>query len=215
MASSDSEAAMDHPPDATSLLHHFAALKDPRQRAKVVYSLPEILPLVLCATIAGVEDFVGITHWGATQMDFLRRFLSYKDGIPRHDALDDLINTLNPKLFSECFIAWVSGLRDGDPDIVAIDGKASRRTRARSKGRQPLHIVSAWASRQRLIPGQEAAGVKSNEITASPLLLQRLELKGAPVPIDAIGCQTKIAATVTGRGADYLLTVKNNPTYYV
>ena len=115
---------MDHPPDATSLLHHFAALKDPRQRAKVVYPLPEIfLLLVLCATIVGAEGFVEITHWGAAHMDFLHRFLPYKDGIPSHDALNDLINALNPKLFSECFVAWVSGLRCGDPDIVAIDGK--------------------------------------------------------------------------------------------
>ena len=105
---------------------------------------------------------------------------------------------------------WVSGLRDGDPDIVAIDGKASRRTHARSKGRQPLHMVSAWSSRQRLVLGQEATDVKSNEITAIPLLLQRLELKGALITIDAMGCQTKIAATILERGADYLLAVKDN-----
>ena len=166
---------MDHPPDATALLHHFTALKDPRQRAKVVYPLPEILLLVLCATVVGAEDFVEITHWGDTHMDFLRRFLPYKDGIPSHDALNDLINALNPKLFSECFVAWVNGLRDGDPDIVAVDGKASRRTFAKSKGRKPLYMVSAWASRQRLVLGQEATDVKSNEITAIPLLLQRLE----------------------------------------
>ena len=126
---------MDHPPDTTSLLRHFAALKDPRQRAKVVYPLPEILLLVLCAAIVGAEDFVEITHWGATHMDFLRRFLPYNDGIPSHDALNDLINALNPKLFSECFVTRVSDLRDGDPDIVAIDGKSSRRTHAKSKGR--------------------------------------------------------------------------------
>lgn len=206
---------MDHPPDTTPLLHHFAALKDPRQRAKVVYPLPEILLLALCATIVGAEDFVEITHWGEIHMDFLRRFLPYKDGIPSHDALNDLINALNPKLFSDCFVAWVSGLRDGDPDFVAIDGKASRRTHARSKGRQPLHMVSAWASRQRLVLGQEATDVKSNEITAIPLLLQRLELKGALVTIDAMGCQTKIAATIIDRGADYLLAVKDNqPTLH-
>ena len=207
---------MDHPPETTSLLqttsllHHFAALKDPRQRVKVVYPLPEILLLVLCATIVGAEDFVEITHWGETHMDFLRRFLPYKDGVPSHDALNDLINALNPKLFSECFIRWVSGLRDDDPDIVAIDGKASRRAHAKSKGRQPLHMVSAWASRQRLVLGQEATDVKSNEITAIPLLLQRLELKGALVTIDAMGCQTKIAATILERGADFLLAVKDN-----
>jgi len=144
-------------------------------------------------------------------MDFLRRFLPYKDGIPGHDALNDLMNALSPKLFSECFITWVNGLRDGDPDIVAVDGKTSRRTHAKSKGRQALHMVSAWTSRQRLVLGQEATDVKSNEITAIPLLLERLELKGALVTIDAMGCQTKIAATILDREADYRLTVKDNP----
>ena len=201
---------MDHPPDTTSLLHHFAALKDPRQRIKVVYPLPEIVLLVLCATIVGADDFVEINHWGEIHTDFLRRFLPYKHGIPSHDAMTDLMNALNPRLFSECFVTWVSGLRDSDPDIVAIDGKTSRRTHAKSKGRQPLHLVSAWASRQRLVLGQEATDIKSNEITAIPLLLQRLELKGALVTIYAMGCQTKIAATILDRGADYLLAVKDN-----
>jgi len=201
---------MDHPRETACLLHHFAALKDPRQRVKVVYPLPEILLLVLCATIVGADDFVEVQHWGEIHIDFLRRFLPYRDGIPSHDALNDLMNALNPALFSECFITWVNGLRDGDPDIVAVDGKTSRRTHAKSKGRQPLHLVSAWASRQRLVLGQEATDIKSNEITAIPLLLQRLELKGALVTIDAMGCQTKIAAAILDRGADYLLAVKDN-----
>jgi len=206
----DSEAAMDHPPATTCLLHHFAALKDPRQRVKVVYPLPEVVLLVLCATIAGADGFVEINHWAEIHIDFLRRFLPYKDGIASHDVLNDVMNALHPRLFSECFITWVSGLRDMDPDIVAVDGKTSRRTHAKSKGRQPLHLVSVWASRQRLVLGQEATDIKSNEITAIPLLLQRLELKGALVTIDAMGCQTKIAATILDRGADYLLAVKDN-----
>ncbi len=181
----------------------------------MTYPLPEILLLVLCATIVGAGDFVEIKHWGETRMSFLRRFLPYRDGIPSHDALNDLMNALSPKLFSDCFITWVNGLRDSDPDIVSVDGKTSRRTHARSKGRQPLHMVSAWASRQRLVLGQEATDVKSNEITAIPLLLERLELKGALVTIDAMGCQTKIAATILDRGADYLLAVKDNqPTLH-
>ena len=112
---------MDHPPETTSLLHHFAALNDPRQRVKVFYPLPEIVLLVLCATIVGADDFVEINHWGKIHIAFLRRFLPYKHGIPSHDVLNDLMNALNPKLFSECFITWVSSLRDSDPDIVAVD----------------------------------------------------------------------------------------------
>lgn len=201
---------MDQPLQTPTLLQHFAALKDPRQLVKVLYPLPEILLLVLCATIAAADDFVEIKHWGETHMDFLRRFLPYKDGIPSHDALNDLMNALNHKLFSECFITWVNGLREGVLDVVSVDGKTSRRSHAKSKGRQALHMVSAWASRQRLVLGQEATDAKSNEITAIPLLLQRLELKGALVTIDAMGCQTKIAATILDRGADYLLAVKDN-----
>ena len=201
---------MDHPPEATSLLHHFAALKDPRQRVKVIYPLPEILLLILCASIAAADDFVEVQHWAETHMDLLRRFLPYKDGIPRHDALNDLMNALDHKLFSECFITWVDGLGEGDLDIVSVEGKTSRRSHAKSKGRQALHMVSAWASGRRLVLGQEAANTKSNEIIAIPLLLQRLELKGALVTIDAMGCQTKIAATILDRGADYRLAVKDN-----
>jgi predicted transposase YbfD/YdcC len=148
--------------------------------------------------------------WGELHIDFLRGFLPYKDGIPSHDALNELMNALNPALFSECFVTWVNSLRDDEPDIVAVDGKTSRRTHAKSKGRQPLHLVSAWASRQRLVLGQQATDIKSNEITAIPLLLERLKLKGALVTIDATDCQSKIAATILDRGADYLLAVKDN-----
>ena len=147
---------MDQPCQTPILLQHFAALKDPRQLVKVLYPLPEILLLVLCATIAAADDFVEIKHWGETHMDFLRRFLPYKDGIPSHDALNDLMNALDHALFSECFITWVNGLREGDLDVVSVDGKTSRRTHAKSNGRQALHMVSAWASRQRLVLRQQA-----------------------------------------------------------
>jgi predicted transposase YbfD/YdcC len=193
-----------------SLIDHFSALEDPRQAWKVVYPLPEVLLLALCATLAGADDFVEVTAWGEEHLDFLRRFLPYADGIPSHDALNDVMNALDAGLFAACFTAWVAGLRAAEPDIVAIDGKASRRTHARARGRDPLHLVSAWASRQRLVLGQQATDAKSNEITAIPLLLERLALTGALVTIDAIGCQTKIAEAILGRGADYLLAIKAN-----
>jgi predicted transposase YbfD/YdcC len=193
-----------------SLLDHFAALQDPRQVRKVLYPLPEILLLILSATLAGADDFVEMEAWGGERLDFLRRFLPYRHGIPSHDTLNDMINALDPELFERCFITWVESLREGEPDIVAIDGKTSRRSHARRKGRDPLHLVSAWASRQRLVLGQEAVSGKSNEITAIPLLLERLELAGALVTIDAIGCQTKIAEAIRAKEADYLLAVKAN-----
>ena len=194
----------------SALLDHFSALQDPRQAWKVVYLLPEILLIVLCGTMAGAEDFVEIERWANRKLAFLRRLLPFEKGIPSHDTLNDVMNALPAEAFSDCFVSWVESLRDDDPDIVAIDGKTSRRAHNRSKGQNPLHLVSAWASRQRLVLGQQACAEKSNEITAIPALLERLELTGALVTIDAMGCQTKIAEAIRNRGADYLLALKDN-----
>jgi predicted transposase YbfD/YdcC len=197
-------------PIGRSLLDHFSALKDPRQQAKVLYPLPEILLLLLCATLAGADDLVEIELWGNQQLAFLRRFRPYRHGVPSHDTLGAVLAMLDPALFKACFAAWVEGLREPGPDLVAIDGKTSRRSHARSKGCQPLHLVSAWATRQRLVLGQEAVTGKSNEILAIPLLLERLALDGALVTIDAIGAQSAVAEAVRGRGGDYLLALKAN-----
>jgi hypothetical protein len=145
-------------PAAPSLIDHFAALEDPRQSWKVLYPLPEVLLLVLCGRLAGAEDFVEIRRWGQTHQDFLRRLLPYKAGLPSHDTLNDVVNAIDGALFAERFTAWVEGLRDpapaglvseavapeAAPEFVAIDGKTSRRTHDRGKGRGPLHLVSAW-----------------------------------------------------------------------
>ncbi|MEX2479630.1 MAG: ISAs1 family transposase [Gammaproteobacteria bacterium] len=198
-----------------AILDHFSALTDPRQGWRVVYPLPEILLVVLCATLCGMEDFVEIRLWARHRLDFLRRFLPYERGIPAHDTLNDVINALDAELFKACFTSWVATLREEAPDIIAVDGKTSRRSHARGKGREPLHMVSAWAARQRLVLGQEATDLKSNEITAIPLLLERLELTGALVTIDAIGTQAGIAQTIVAKGADYLLALKaNRPATY-
>jgi hypothetical protein len=148
--------------------------------------------------------------WGTEHQDFLRRFLRYEHGIPSHDTLCDVIAAIDPALFKACFLAWVDGLRDDAPEVIATDGKTSRRSHDRRKGRLPLHTVSAWASRQRLVLGQEAVSEKSNEITAIPLLLRRLELTGALVTIDAMGTQKEIARTIIDGGGDYVLALKEN-----
>ena len=188
-----------------SLIDHFAALHDPRQSWKVLFPLPEVLLVVLCGTLAGAEDFVEIRRWGQMHHEFLRRLLPFKAGVPSHDTLNDVINAIDGVLFAQCFTAWVEDLREpapasAAPEIVAIDGKTSRRTHDRSKDRGPLHLVSAWASSQRLVLGQQACEAKSNEITAIPLLLERLALTGALVTIDAMGTQTRIAQAILDRG---------------
>ena len=148
------------------VLQHFAALKDPRQQVKVMYPLEEIVLLLVCATIAGADDLVEVREWGLERLDFLRGYLPYRDGIASHDTLADVLNGVDAELFKSCFMDWVASLRDGDPDVIAVDGKTSRRTHDRPKNRKPLHLVSAWASRQRLVLGQQATEEKSNEITA-------------------------------------------------
>ena len=197
-------------PVPASLLDRFSVLQDPRQQAKVLYPLPEILLLLLCATLAGADDLVEIELWGKQQLAFLRRFQPYRHGIPSHDTLGAVLAALDPELFKACFASWVAGLREPAPDQIAIDGKTSRRSHARTKGREPLHLLSAWATRQRLVLGQEAVAGTSNEITAIPLLLERLALEGALVTIDAIGTQGAIAEAIRGRGGDYLLALKAN-----
>lgn len=197
-------------PALPSFLSHFAALRDPRQAAKVLYPLAEILLLMLCATISGADDFVEIHLWGCERCDFLRRFLPFEHGIPSHDTLCDVIAVIDPTLFKTCFMAWVEELCDDAPEVIAIDGKTSRRSHARAKGCSALHTVSAWATRQRLVLGQEAVSEKANEIVAIPLLLRRLELRGALVTIDAMGTQKEIAQAILDGGADYVLALKGN-----
>ncbi len=142
-----------------SLIDHFAAPQDPRQSWKVLFALPEVLLLVLCGTLAGAEESVEIRRWGQLHQGFLRRLPPFKAGVPSHDTLNDVVNAMDGALFAQCFTAWVEGLREPapalstTPEIVAIDGKTSRRTHDRSRDRGPLHMVSAWASSQRLVLG--------------------------------------------------------------
>ena len=192
------------------LLDHFAALSGPRQRAKVLYPLPEIPLLVMSAKIAGADDFVETTLWGTEHLGFLRRFHGYENGIPSHDTPCDVFAAPDPELFEACFLDWIDGPRDDDPDIIASDGKTSRRRHDRREGRNPSHLVSAWAARQRIVPGQQETAEKSNEITAIPLLLKHLDLNGALVTMDAMGTQTDIARAIRDGGGDHCMSMTKN-----
>ena len=192
-----------------AFIDHFSALEDPRQAWKVVYPLPEILLIVLCATLGGAEDFVEIERWASSKLDFLRRLLPFERGIPSHDTLNDVMNALPAALVRDCFASWVEGLRDAEPDIVAIDGKTSRRSQG-AKGERSAAPGLGLGEPPAAGAGPAGLAEKSNEITAIPLLLERLELTGALVTIDAMGCQTEIAKAIRGKGADYLLALKDN-----
>jgi len=197
-----------------SLLEHFSEVEDFRASWRVAYPMPEILLLVVCATIASCDDFEDIEEWGVAHLDFLRRLLPYDNGIPGARWLNILMNRINPDLFSDCFMAWATSFRSSLSPQIAIDGKTLRRSHDDSTGKSALHLVSAFATHERLILGQEATADKSNEITAIPILLERLARKGALagslVTIDAMGCNPRVTQSVLDHKADYLIGLKGN-----
>jgi predicted transposase YbfD/YdcC len=209
-AQSQAERAFDQ---VVEWLEHFRPIEDPRQSGKVWYPLEEMLLLCLLAVLAGAESWVEIAEFGKKKVDFLRRFRAFENGTPSHDQLGDLFAALDADAFQHCFIAWVAspGLRSGvGPDIVAIDGKTLRRAYQEAGAKAPIHMISAWSARQRLVLGQTKVAEKSNEITAIPDLLDLLTLKGATVTIDAMGCQKEIAEKIKDKEADYVLALKGN-----
>jgi predicted transposase YbfD/YdcC len=175
------------------------------------------LLLAVCGTIADCDDYDAIADWGEENLDFLREFLPYDWGVPSGRWLTIMMNRINPALFSACFTAWVRETWPDRPELIAIDGKTSRRSHDRGEDLPPLHMVSAFATNRRLVLGQQPVREKSNELTAIPVLLERLAvdggIKGALVTIDAMGCNAAIAKAIRDAGADYLLAVKaNQPT---
>ncbi len=191
-------------------LEHFDALEDPRQRAKVLYPLDEVLLLSLLGVLAGCESWVEIAKFGEKKLELLRRFRPFRVGTPSHDQLGDIFAALDAEQFQHCFIAWVASLTGLGADIVAVDGKTLRRSYQKGGAKAPIHMISAWSARQNLVLGQAKVADKSNEIVAIPRLLDLLEITGAIVTIDAMGCQREIAEKITDKGAGYILALKGN-----
>ena len=196
--------------EATVFLHHFNDLTDTRQQAKVVYPLDEVLLLALLATLAGAEAFTDIARFGERKLALLRRFRPFVDGTPPHDRIGDIFATLDAEQFQRCFVAWVASVTGIPEGVIAIDGKTVRRSGRKRDDTAPIHMVSAFAARQRLVLGQVKVAEKSNEIIAIPKLLAMLAIEGAIVTIDAIGCQREIAKAVLDKKADYVLALKGN-----
>ena len=191
-------------------LEHFEDLDDPRQSGKIAYPLHEMLLQCLLSVLAGADSWVEVAAFGKRKLDFLRRFAAFAEGTPSHDQFGNLFAALDAEAFQQCFISWVASLKKLGPDIVAIDGKTLRRSYQDGGGKAPIHMISAFASRQRLVLGQRKVADKSNEITAIPELLDLLTVKGAIVTIDAMGCQKEIAKKVVAKEADYVLALKGN-----
>jgi predicted transposase YbfD/YdcC len=194
-----------------TLLAPFAALEDPRLDRTKRYNLLDIIFIALCAVVSGANDCVAMEKFGKSKRAWLEKYLSLPDGTPCHDTFTRVFAAVDGEAFVACFLKWVEALQEStDGQLVAIDGKTARATLDRAKGKNPLHIVSAWAAENRLFLGQEVVDEKSNEISAIPKLLAVLELTGAIVTIDAMGCQKEIAAKIREKKADYVLAVKGN-----
>ena len=189
----------------------FSSLKDPRRTAKghFYYPLDEILFLVISAVLCGADGWVSISVFGKCKLDWLRQYFPYTNGIASHDVLGKLFALIDPVEFNGCFAQWINSLSElTDGEVVAIDGKSLRGSA--TQARPALHLVSAYATQNRLCLAQQCVSEKSNEITAIPLLLDTLDIQHCVVTIDAMGCQTEIAQKILDKKADYILMVKDN-----
>ena len=197
----------------SSIVRHFEALPDPRHQRNRRHLLVDVITIAVCGVIVGCSGPTNIEQWAKAKVDWLKQLLELPNGIPSRDCIRRVLSTLKPEAFQECFQSWIASLIgegvEGRP-VIAIDGKTARRSHDGKHGLGPLHLVSAWATENGLSLGQVATDEKSNEITAIPELIDRIDVKGAIVTLDAMGCQKQIAQKIIDAQGDYVLAVKDN-----
>lgn len=197
---------------SSTFIQHFSSIKDPRKaNHNKRHNLQDILVITILGAICGADTWVELCEFAEAKEDWLNTFLTLPNGIPSHDTFGRVFSLINPKEFETSFRGWIDSLDiDVTNEIIAIDGKTLRGSHNRKKGINPLHLVSAWAVKNRLTLGQVKTADKSNEIEAIPRLLNMLDISGSIVTIDAMGCQKKIATKIIKQGADYVLSLKAN-----
>jgi len=193
-------------------IDYFDNLEDPRSDKSKIYSLKDIVFLTISAVVAGADSYVEIANYGKINREWLSKYVNFPKGkSPSHDAINDFYCRLNTEKFKECFINWTSevcGITQGE--LISIDGKCLRGSYDKHDKKSAIYMVSAWAGKNEMVLAQRKVEEKSNEITAIPKLLDILELKGAIVSIDAMGCQKSIAEKIIEEKADYILALKKN-----
>lgn len=194
-----------------NLRAHFQGIEDKRRGAGKRHKLIDILTIAICGIICGADDWSGIEAYGEAKVEWLKGFLELPHGIPSHDTFGRVFSWLDPGAFESSFLGWVQEVMEiSKGQVIAVDGKTVRRSHDHVNGKEAIHIVSAWAEKNRLVLGQVKVDEKSNEITAIPDLLRVLDITGCIVTTDAMGCQQEIAATVIEKGGDYILALKEN-----
>jgi predicted transposase YbfD/YdcC len=199
-----------------SLVEHFAQIEDPRVERTKKHQLQDILVIAILAIIAGAQGWEDMENYGISKQIWLEEFLALPNGIPSDDTFRRVFEFIDPEALNRCFVQWVEALVGSmGGEIIPIDGKTIRGSYDRNQGQSALHVISAWASEQRLVLAQVKVEDKSNEITAIPALLELLDITGAIITIDAMGTQTEIAKQIVAKKADYVLALKaNHPTLY-
>jgi predicted transposase YbfD/YdcC len=196
--------------DLRDLESIFAQVEDPRMERTKLHRLRDIIILAICGVLCGADGWVEIEEFGKAKEAFFTELLDLPNGRPSHETFGRVFALLDPKQFEASFVQWVQGISRTVKGVIAIDGKTLRRSHDRQAGKKALHLVSAWAVENRVVLAQLATEEKSNEMTAIPLLLKQLALKGCLVTIDAMGTQTKIAAQIIEQEGDYALALKDN-----
>jgi predicted transposase YbfD/YdcC len=190
---------------------HFRGLIDPRVERTRKHALINVVFIAVCGVLSGANSFAGIQEFGCDRRPWFARYLDLKNGIPSDDTFARVLARLDPAVFEKCLLSWIQAVQEiSENRLIAIDGKTLRGSYDRGDGKAAIHMVSAWATENKLSLGQVVVDQKSNEITAIPALLRVLELSGAIVTIDAMGCQKEIADLIRERGGDYVLAVKQN-----
>ncbi|MGZ4997481.1 MAG: ISAs1 family transposase, partial [Methylobacter sp.] len=194
-----------------SIIHHFSSIQDPRVNRQKKHRLQDIFFISICATICGADNWVAIEEFGLAKEAWFTELLGLEHGIPSHDTFGEVYAAIDTDQFSDCFSRWVADLANlTEGEVIAIDGKCLRRSVDRASKKAAIHMVSAWAQHNNLVLGQVKVDDKSNEITAIPKLLSRLDIAGAVITIDAMGCQKKIAEQIKRQGGDYVFSLKGN-----
>lgn len=194
-----------------SIIHHFSNIQDPRINRQKKHQLKDIFFISLCAMICGADNWVAIEEFGLAKEDWFTEQLGLEYGIPSHDTFGEVYAAIDSEQFSDCFSNWVADLASlTDGEVIAIDGKCLRRSVDKASKKAAIHMVSAWAQHNSLVLGQVKVDDKSNEITAIPKLLSRLDIAGAVVTVDAMGCQKKIAEQIKQQNGDYVFSLKGN-----
>lgn len=194
------------------IAHHFDRLKDPRIATdNKRHKLLDIVVITILSVLSGAEGWADIFGWADANKKWLATFLALPNGLPSRDCIRRVVSRIDPDEFQKCFGAWMASVCEAtDSEIIAIDGKTLRRSFDRRSGKRALHMVSAWATKNHVLLGQQAVDQKSNEITAIPKLLELLDLTGAIVTIDAMGCQKDIARKIRDGGGHFVLALKGN-----